>query len=267
MKWFENLKKLYNPLIVFLAIVSVILAAIDFSRGLNQWERVLDLAIYTLFIADYGIRFVLANSKLDFVKNNIIDLIAIFPFNSALRMLRALRILRFGRLLRFTRLLRVGSVTARGVNRFAKFFDTNGFKYILVLVTVALFLSTFSMVHFENMTTHDALWWSFVTITTVGYGDISPVTLAGRITAITLMLVGIGLIGALSSTITSFFIQEKKDAKKKFEADYQMKTRDNHATSLLNKYQQLTPEGKEKLHERMDELVALGFVEPSMKED
>ena len=56
----------------------------------------------------------------------------------------------------------------------------------------------------------DALWWSIVTCTTVGYGDISPSTTVGRVVAVILMLFGIGLIGMLTGAITTFFTQRDK---------------------------------------------------------
>ncbi len=59
------------------------------------------------------------------------------------------------------------------------------------------------------MSIQDGIWWAFVTSTTVGYGDISPVTPFGRIIATVLMLVGIGLIGSLTITITSYFLNIK----------------------------------------------------------
>jgi len=58
----------------------------------------------------------------------------------------------------------------------------------------------------------DALWWAIVTVTTVGYGDRFPVTAGGRIVAVVLMLVGIGLIGVLTATVASVFIKEHTDA-------------------------------------------------------
>lgn len=62
----------------------------------------------------------------------------------------------------------------------------------------------------------DGIWWSFVTATTVGYGDISPDTPIGRIIASVLMILGIGLISSLTSTITACFFQKhehKQDSK------------------------------------------------------
>jgi voltage-gated potassium channel len=55
----------------------------------------------------------------------------------------------------------------------------------------------------------DALWWAVVTVTTVGYGDKIPMTGAGRVVATGLMLTGIGLVGALTATIASLFVQQQ----------------------------------------------------------
>ena len=61
----------------------------------------------------------------------------------------------------------------------------------------------------DNMTLQDGIWWAFVSTATVGYGDITPATYCGRMIAMVLMLVGIGLIGSVTSTLTSFFTKEK----------------------------------------------------------
>jgi len=56
----------------------------------------------------------------------------------------------------------------------------------------------------------DALWWAVVTATTVGYGDVSPITVEGRIIAVVLMLTGIGIIGVFTATVASVFFEEDR---------------------------------------------------------
>ena len=92
---------------------------------------------------------------------------------------------------------------------------------VLIGVVVTLFLGSWLALLFEEKARGsnihdyvDALWWAIVTVTTVGYGDRFPVTEGGRVVAVVLMLVGIGLIGVLTATVASLFIKEHTDANK-----------------------------------------------------
>lgn len=201
-------EKTYNITIFALCVASVAFAVKDFSKGLTPAERWIDWIIYFVFVADYIIRFAIAEKKAEFFKKNLLDLIAILPFNSALRIFRAFR---FTKLLKLTKLFRAGSVSTRLLSRSRRFLDTNGFKYMILASIIAIVSAAFAMTYAEHMPLQDALWWSFVTATTVGYGDLSPASPAGRIIAMLLMLVGIGLIGSLTSTITSFFLESRKE--------------------------------------------------------
>lgn len=81
---------------------------------------------------------------------------------------------------------------------------------VLVVVLAVLFLGSLGFVHFEeNMAYIDALWWSVVTMTTVGYGDISPASPGGRVVGMAVMVMGIGFLGVLTATIASAFIETK----------------------------------------------------------
>ena len=139
-------EKVYYLFVFIFCVISVIFAVIDFTKGLTFEQRVADWIVYGMFVADYVIRFIMADGKKAFVKNNIFDLLAILPFNSALR---AFRLFRFAKLLRLTKLFRVGAVSGRFIIRSRKFFDTNGFKYVLIASGCAIILAALGMMHFE----------------------------------------------------------------------------------------------------------------------
>jgi len=92
---------------------------------------------------------------------------------------------------------------------------------VLIAVVAVLFLGAWLVLLFEEKAKGsnihdypDALWWAIVTVTTVGYGDRYPVAEGGRVVAVILMLVGIGLIGVLTATVASVFIKEHTDDNK-----------------------------------------------------
>lgn len=207
-------EKIYNAFICLLAIVSVALAIDDLWRGLPPAAKICDLIIYLIFVVDYVVRIAVAKDKRQFFKSNIFDLIAIFPFNSLFRVFRILKIARLARLAKMSKAVKVVRFTslsargARGIEHLKEFVDTNGLKYMIFLALAAIGGASIGMMYFEKMSFLDALWWSFVTATTVGYGDLSPATTAGRVIAALLMIVGIGLISSLTSAITSFFMSK-----------------------------------------------------------
>lgn len=236
-------KKIYNITVCILCVVSVMFAVLDFSKGLTPLQTWIDNIIYGIFVLDYIIRLAVADQKKKFFKENLFDLIAILPFNSAFRIFRILKFSKILRFAKFTKLFRIGSVSARFLTKVRRFLNTNGFKYVLILSGSSILAGTFAMMYFEQMKFQDALWWSFVTATTVGYGDLSPATNAGRIVASLLMLVGIGLIGSLTSSITSFFLHPVEE--KAFSSD--------KVEMVLTMYQSLTDEEKEAFKQELQE--------------
>lgn len=77
-----------------------------------------------------------------------------------------------------------------------------------VLTIGVLFFGAVGLSYFEEASSLlDAIWWSFVTITTVGYGDVTPTTLGGRMTGVVVMVFGIGLLGMFTATVASIFVE------------------------------------------------------------
>ena len=201
----EQVLLLYDIIFCGLALVAIYLSIIDITSGRSPTQVYIDNAITIIFIADYFIRLVISKDKKKFFKSNILDLIAIIPFNSLFKVFRVLKILKFLKLLK---LARVSAYFARFYKRVKFFFDINGLKY-MVMVCAGCIVAGGAAIHFlEGMSLADGLWWSFVTATTVGYGDLSPATPAGRVVAAILMITGIGLIGSLTSTLTALFFRK-----------------------------------------------------------
>lgn len=167
----------------------------------DGWVRTANLAIWAVFVIDYGVRLTVAGDRRQFVRSNVPDLVAILPLDF-------LRVARLARLARLTRLLRAGTVVWRVTKDVRGVLGTNGLGYV-VLVTAALVVcGGLTAWHVEEQlgSLGDGLWWALVTATTVGYGDISPVTPQGRAVATVLMLVGIGTLGMITGSIATYFL-------------------------------------------------------------
>jgi voltage-gated potassium channel len=85
---------------------------------------------------------------------------------------------------------------------------------VIAIMFVSAGLEVAFEAHAKGSTIHnygDALWWSVVTVTSVGYGDESPVTAAGRAVAVVLMITGIALFGVVAASIASYFVEQDSD--------------------------------------------------------
>ena len=205
------MKKLYFAVIFTFAIISISLAGLDIGGliSLNKEPYMLiDKFILIFFWIDYIGRFTKSNNKWQFFKSNIFDLLAIIPFDSVFSIFRIARTVRLLKLLRFVRII---GFAGRFKNNLTKFINTNGFIYLMSFAVILVLISAGIYSLAENINYRNALWWAIVTATTVGYGDISPTSPIGRGIAIVLMFVGIGLIGTITSTVTSFFTQQQAE--------------------------------------------------------
>lgn len=157
----------------------------------------LEWALTGLFVLEYGIRLWAAPSRFKYFKSALLDVISILPP------------VRGARLLRLLRLLRVASDlnSALGTTRLgAQALTIVRIAVVWVAVVVISALGMYLAEFGQNPNVHsiwDALWWAVVTITTVGYGDVSPATTEGRLAAGVLMILGIAFFSFLTATFTA----------------------------------------------------------------
>jgi voltage-gated potassium channel len=204
---------LYEAFLACLALTSLFLAVGEergvISLQVSAWLDEIDLLIWLVFAGDYAARLRRAKDRGAFFLHNWIELIALIPFHPAAKALRGLRILRIlqpNLLLRTLSILRLTAYFGRAYGRLRNFLTRNNFHYVLVSTIMVILLGAASIRFFEPMRLGDALWWSFSTATTVGYGDLAPRTSGGRMVACTLMVVGIGFISILTGTVASYLL-------------------------------------------------------------
>ena len=206
----------YTWLISILVLFSVICFSIetlpDLSETTKQLLGFFELIIVILFTIEYVIRLILTPNRLKFIFSfyGLIDLMAILPFylSFAVVDLRALRLLRLLSLVQLLKLTRYNAA----FDRFIKAISMA--KEELIIYTfvsaIILYLAALGIYFFEHQiqpeaftSIFDCLWWSVATLTTVGYGDIYPVTVGGRIFTFVVLFVGLGMVAVPTGIISS----------------------------------------------------------------
>jgi voltage-gated potassium channel len=123
-----------------------------------------------------------------------------------------LALVRLARIVRLLRLTRLTAVAVRGLTALKEILGRRGLLYIVAITTLLILVGGGCLSILEPETVKggygDGIWWAVVTASTVGYGDIAPTTFWGRLIAVLLMLVGIGLMSTLAASITSHFVQQ-----------------------------------------------------------
>lgn len=231
-------KKYFDFFMIIVILTSVTLLVIDVKHHISIWIDEFDLYFVTsIFIVEYLARMWVYSDihklvideyeeskffdkKLSFfylfwkiIQNKwgyvssfsaLIDLIAILPSYRGIRILRVFILFRAFKMLRYT----------RSLNGFVYVLKSKKFELMTLLTLFAffIFIAGIMLYVFEgdnkNPNIHnlfDAFYWALITISTVGYGDIAPVTIEGRVVTMVIVIMGIGLIAFVTSLIVSSF--------------------------------------------------------------
>jgi voltage-gated potassium channel len=219
-RWFElcgQLLVLYSIVVFSMEAELLPVGAPRAASGFWLWNERLLLG---LFIGEYLFRWYHASNRVryPFTLLAAIDLVAIVPSLVGLAVnLRSLKLVRILPLLWMFKFYRYNDALQRVMHGFRRV--GHELAVVSFVAVIVLLASSVAMHELERQAQpekfgrlSDALWWSFVTLTTVGYGDMYPVTAAGRIVAVITMLVGIGVLGTFLSLVGSSFLTTMRDA-------------------------------------------------------
>ncbi|HWN33568.1 MAG TPA: potassium channel family protein [Pseudonocardia sp.] len=189
-----------------LAVIFLGLYALDvLNTALSQRQHeLLDLAmtgIWVVFAVDFVVRLVLATDHRLFFRTHLLDvLILLLPMARPLRALRVLTV--------------IGALNKRlrgGLHGRAAVYVIATTMLVGTIAALAVLDAERYAPHATIVTFGDAIWWTLSTITTVGYGDLYPITTEGRIVAGSLMVGGIALLGVITGSVATWFVGSVRD--------------------------------------------------------
>jgi voltage-gated potassium channel len=212
------LKALDWPLTMFslLIVPAIFLEHNSTSASLRYLAWQLNWAVWVMFSLEYATRLITAPDRKRFIRSAWLDLAIIavsppFGVPEAWQNVRAMRALRLLRLARAAALLGMGLRAGRRALR------NYPFQFVLLVATATVFIGATGVFIAEEGVNQnigsfgDAVWWAIVTVTTVGYGDVSPTTTEGRVLAVFMMLVGVGVIGTLTAALSSYLLKTDRE--------------------------------------------------------
>lgn len=215
--------KAFAIFIQSLIFISILTFSIDTLQGLSaEFKKLLytiELLTVSVFTIEYIARVLSSDNKIKFIFSfyGLIDLVAIVPFYMSAGVdLRTLRIFRLFRLFRILKMVRYN----KAINRFYESFASAKEELVLFAFAsgILLYLSSVGIYFFEHeaqpevfASVFHSMWWSIITLTTVGYGDAYPITTGGKVFTFFILIIGLGVVAVPTAIIASAMSSDDND--------------------------------------------------------
>lgn len=206
--------------LIILSLISFALETLpDLSRQHKDWLRAFEIGTVIVFTIEYLLRFLLTRPRSSYALSffGIIDLCAILPFYIStgvdLRSVRAFRLLRLFRLMKLARY-------SSAMQRYHRAFMIAREELVLFGFTamIMFYLASVGIYYFEHQAQPEtfasvfhSFWWAVATLTTVGYGDIYPITVGGKIFTFVVLMIGLGFVAVPTGLFASALSKAREE--------------------------------------------------------
>lgn len=207
-RYFDNIIQI----LILISLISFSLETLpDNSDQFNILLKYIEIASVILFSIEYALRIYVSKKPFKYILSfyGFVDILAILPFYIAhgldlrfLRIFRIFRVFRSLKLIRYNKAMRRFHLAAKIVKEELVLF--------LMVAAIFVFVAASGIYFFENeaqpekfSSVFHSLWWAIVTLTTVGYGDVYPITIGGRIFTFFVLLIGVGIVAVPAGLIAS----------------------------------------------------------------
>jgi voltage-gated potassium channel len=191
-----------------LAMIPVLILEADATGGWHTAAIVANWVIWIVFAVEFAVILIGAPRRTAALRAHWLDAIVVVVTTPLFgQFLASLRLLRLARLLR---LLRVVAIVGRAVRAERALTSGTALRLVALITLFIVFVAGAAQATFDAEEFHsiwDGVWWAVVTVTTVGYGDLTPTTVGGRIIGMLVMFVGIGFLSVLTATFASQFVK------------------------------------------------------------
>ena len=218
----------FDLFIQFLIVLSLVTFSIEtlpeVSQSARSWLYFIEVVTVAIFTIEYALRIIVADNRPKFICSffGIVDLVSILPFYIStgidLRSVRAFRLLRLFRVFKLVRY-------SKAIQRFHRALLLAREELVLYffLTLILIYFAAVGIYYCEHEAQPDryasvfhSLWWAVATLTTVGYGDIYPVTVGGRLFTFLMLLLGLGVVavpaGIVSTALTTARAMEEEES-------------------------------------------------------
>jgi voltage-gated potassium channel len=200
-----------------IAVLGGALATIPLTVALEEhpgvsWIQTTDWAIWAIFVLEFAVGIATTRARLEYVRQNPLNLAVIvfsFPLLPVL-----LGLVRVVRAVRFLRLFRLAGVAARSMIELRTVLARRGLLYVASGAFVLVLAGGAGLALLEPQTVRgemlNGIFWALYTVTTVGYSEVTPATMWGRLIGVVLMITSVGLISSLAASITASFLGKEE---------------------------------------------------------